>query len=1024
MPTNTRVRCLPIRASTFLLACLSFSVMTTANAEISEVNEIIENSPNLIGPDDWNNIRLQIDEVRAGRSKKVRDINDDAKSQGTRNIGATEQTNYFKAFNADASDQFGYSIDISGNTLVVGAPNEQSNGSGADGSPSSNNLEDAGAAYVFGRGDNGWELEAYLKASNPGASDQFGFDVAIHNGLIVVGARYEDSSTTGVNSVPNDLVRNAGAAYIYSNESGTWQQEAYLKAHNTGRDDYFGYSVDIYNNTVVVGAWSEDSSTSGINPSTNNSLVDPGAVYVFVRDDSGWSQQAFIKASNTDNYDHFGDSVAIHENTIVVGTRYEDSSSPIINGSQGNDANRTDRDYGAAYVFRRVGVSWAQEAYLKAPNAGYRDYFGYSVDIHGDFIIVGATEEDSAGTGVNSDIYNNSATNSGAAYLFRRSLGGTWQYYEYLKASNTGNSDAFGYSVNISENLILVGALYEDGGADTVNGANNNNVTSAGAAYLYFIGQGSLSFLSYLKPNNTDDNDVFGYSVALSGASVIVSAPNEDSISQTINGDGSNNNAPLSGAVYSFGQTNSLHPVGGNVIGLAEGNSVHLVNNGTDFIEVAENGYFKFDPLYFDSAIYQVTVAENGQPVNPRQDCMIINGDGIISSMAVDTILVDCTLRNLSIPTNINTVESAIVSIPIQLAPEGLSLGGVAFSIDYDENCLNPDRDGNGGLDSVTVNVPTDFTTTVLFDPMDTDGEIDISIADFTPPISSLSTADIISIDFFVECPATQGVELYQTPVVFSQDPPPSFADLIAQDVEGTLANGMIRVWDGIAGDCNVGNGVTVADLIALGQELDDDDGTNYIDAPESTFFGSPQGCDANGSTEITVADYTCANLILFGNQCGPVRSPNATALPEVNVSTRFEDDIVWLQTRLFHNGHSISGFRYQLVFDEDFYDMSYIDINEDELPDRIVFPQGVVDTSIIRWDEESKVLGVILIDTVENLLDEGLLMEIGVPMSHLPDSGLSYISDPVPSFSDSGGTDVIGTVSIGDVIFDDHFED
>jgi hypothetical protein len=166
----------------------------------------------------------------------------------------------------------------------------------------------------------------------------------------------------------------------------------------------------------------------------------------------------------------------------------EDSNATGVNGTQSD--NSADAS-GAAYVFVRSGTTWSQQAYLKASNTGASDKFGYSVAIAGDTVVVGAYLEDSNATGVNGDGSNNSAINSGAAYVFVRS-GTTWSQQAYLKASNTGANDLFGFLVAISGDTVVVGAYGEASNATGVNGTqSDNSASSAGAAYVFVLACGS-----------------------------------------------------------------------------------------------------------------------------------------------------------------------------------------------------------------------------------------------------------------------------------------------------------------------------------------------------------------------------------------------------------------------------------------------------------------------------------------------------------------------------------------------------
>jgi hypothetical protein len=159
-------------------------------------------------------------------------------------------------------------------------------------------------------------------------------------------------------------------------------QEVYVKSSNSGVSDAFGSAVAISGDTMVVGAPNECSNAAGVNGNqTSESALQAGAAYVFVRNGNTWTQQAYLKASNTGAYDSFGWSVAISGDTIVVGAHLEDSDSTTVNGS---GSNNNAANAGAAYVFTRSGVAWTQQAYLKASNAEPADLFGVAVAVSGD----------------------------------------------------------------------------------------------------------------------------------------------------------------------------------------------------------------------------------------------------------------------------------------------------------------------------------------------------------------------------------------------------------------------------------------------------------------------------------------------------------------------------------------------------------------------------------------------------------------------------------------------------------------
>ena len=393
--------------------------------------------------------------------------------------------------------------------------------------------------------------EAYLKASNTGVTDLFGYSVSLSGDTLAVGAVGEASNTTGVNASQSDnSARGSGAVYIFTRSGTTWSQQAYLKASNTGRGDTFGHSVSLFGDTLTVGASYESSSATGVNGSqSDNSAGDSGAVYVFTRSGTTWSQQAYLKASNTGTGDRFGHSVSLSGDTLAVGAYYESSSATGVNGSQNDNSASVS---GAVYVFTRSGTTWSQQAYLKASNTGRDDLFGYSVSLSGDTLAVGARREDSSATGVNGGQSDNSARNGGAVYVFTRS-GTTWSQQAYLKASNTDADDSFGRSVSLSGDTLAVGVYGEDSSATGVNGSqSDNSLSNSGAVYIFTRSGRTWSRQAYLKASNTDAGDLFGYSVSLSGSRLAVGASYEDSSATGVNGSQSDNSAIDSGAVYVF----------------------------------------------------------------------------------------------------------------------------------------------------------------------------------------------------------------------------------------------------------------------------------------------------------------------------------------------------------------------------------------------------------------------------------------------------------------------------------------
>jgi hypothetical protein len=279
--------------------------------------------------------------------------------------------------------------------------------------------------YVFTRCDSRWSQQAYVKSANTDAMDNFGQDLALSGDgdTLAVAAPWEDGSSTGIDgNLSDNLGTNAGAVYVYVRNGAIWSHQSYVKASNTGAADFFGWSVALSSNgdTLAVGASFEDSSTMVINGDPiDNSAIDSGAAYVFVRSVGVWTQQAYVKASNTGGGDHFGNGVSFSSdgNILAVGARSEAGNSIGIGGvQQDNSANKS----GAAYVFVRDGANWAQHAYIKAPNTGVDDTFGSNVALssNASTLAVGAPNEDSSATDIGGVQTDDTAMSAGAVYIY------------------------------------------------------------------------------------------------------------------------------------------------------------------------------------------------------------------------------------------------------------------------------------------------------------------------------------------------------------------------------------------------------------------------------------------------------------------------------------------------------------------------------------------------------------------------------------------------------------------------------
>ena len=377
-----------------------------------------------------------------------------------------------------ANDWFGRSVAVDGDTIVVGAQQDNVLVSGT-----------LGAAYVFSRNQGGtgvWGVVKKLTASDGAVGDFFGYAVALDGDTIVVGA---ERDTVGANF-------GQGSAYIFSRNQGganNWGEVKRLTASDGLTNDGFGRSVAVDGDTIVVGAWADD---VGAN-------VNQGSAYVFSRNQGGannWGEGKRLNASDGMAIDRFGQAVAVDGDTIVVGAWLD---------NLGANANQ-----GAAYVFSRDqggANNWGEVKRLNASDGEEEDRFGHAVAVDGDTIVVGAYYDD-VGTG----------GDQGSAYVFSRNQDGAnnWGEVKHLIAlgSTSGPDMNFGRSVAVDGDTIVVGANQDDVGANL----------EQGAAYVFSRNQGGVNNWGQLKRLTASDGaqtDTFGRAVAVDGDTIAVGAP-------------------------------------------------------------------------------------------------------------------------------------------------------------------------------------------------------------------------------------------------------------------------------------------------------------------------------------------------------------------------------------------------------------------------------------------------------------------------------------------------------------------
>ena len=431
-------------------------------------------------------------------------------------------------------DYFGEAVALDGEIALIGAYGHAIHGN-----------DNQGAAYIFTRKETIWTQQVKLTASNGAADDEFGTAVALSGERVIIGARADTIEGRA----------RQGSAYAFIRNGATWSQEALLVGSDGAADDYFGTSVAISGETVVVGAYGDDISNKPNQGSTfvfthspflwqenkvtasdsveqdefgysvalsgETALVgapsddvgsnkDQGSVYVFVRSGEVWTKQAQLIASDGVTLDRFGDSIDLDRDTALIGAFLDDVAGTI--------------DQGSAYVFVRNGTSWTQQAQLIATDGTADNLFGSSVALHGDTAIIGAP----------SDSINSNQL-QGSAYVFIRN-GTTWTQQAQLIASDGASVDEFGYSIDLEGDTALIGSVSDD-----VAGKQNQ-----GSAYV-FIRNGTIwTQQAQLIAANGRADDFFGMSVALDGDTAITGAPEREV------------NSNLQGSVYVFTRNDSI----------------------------------------------------------------------------------------------------------------------------------------------------------------------------------------------------------------------------------------------------------------------------------------------------------------------------------------------------------------------------------------------------------------------------------------------------------------------------------
>lgn len=360
-------------------------------------------------------------------------------------------------------DYFGEVVDISGDTIVVGAWGEDYDEGGA------NVLAEAGAAYVFTRTAGTWSFQKKLVGSGVNGRiihDNFGHDVAISGNTIAIGVWYQDYNATG-----GAGLNAAGAVYVYTGSGSTWNlQQRIVPTLGGGRvaEARFGGAVDLEGDTLLVGSYNQTLDENGA-----NSLTGAGAAYILTRSGGVWTEVKKMVASGTNDrqtLDRFGYDVALSGDTAVIGAHEQDYDYRGANSLS---------NAGAAYVWKKKGSDWVLQQKLTASGINSRvanDTFGVVLAIDGDTIVIGSRNHGYDQNGANA------VANAGAAFVFKETRG-VWRRAAKLVGTGTNGriaDDVFSSGICIRGSTIVVGARGQD---YDENGANS--VSNAGAAFIF-----------------------------------------------------------------------------------------------------------------------------------------------------------------------------------------------------------------------------------------------------------------------------------------------------------------------------------------------------------------------------------------------------------------------------------------------------------------------------------------------------------------------------------------------------------
>jgi hypothetical protein len=381
-------------------------------------------------------------------------LNGDQSNNGASTAGAVyvyrrsdkgwAQEAYLKPADTQANDNFGISVGLEGDTLVVGAPHS---GFSEAYQPTAN----AGVAYVFTRVNGTWSQVQKLVPSKSVGGDMFGIANAIQGDTLAIGA-------TG-GAAPSG--EHSGVVYVFERSGNMWVERQILAPAQPPGIGGFGGSVALSGDRLLTGApW--------------ESPLRRGSAFAFARRNGSWGDEQRLAPETLGDGATFGFRVGMYGDRLAVGAPQLPYNATLLGP----------RPAGEAYIYELVADRWQQTGLVRSQAPEDSDEFGICVAVTAASVLVGAEAESGSARGINGDPLRKGSSEAGAVYEYAK-LGGQWVYSDYLKAGNASANDHFGWGLAVSGDMLVVSAPTEATDATGIDPSGTDGATESGALYLF-----------------------------------------------------------------------------------------------------------------------------------------------------------------------------------------------------------------------------------------------------------------------------------------------------------------------------------------------------------------------------------------------------------------------------------------------------------------------------------------------------------------------------------------------------------